>query len=248
MKTAPFVEEEFQTVRTIIKNRASISRYGDGELKLCHGKDQVAQPAGEEITRRLREILRRNEPSFMVCIPRLRGRRDFLLHDEKVYLWWSKRYHTDKVFALYSHKVRYWSSFITRSDNAPHIDCADYWETIKRIWEKRDVILCKGDHGKKFDGTGTIFDTADSVKVYKAPKYDAFAEYTKIFHALVKMANDIVYAGGDPIIILSLGPTATVLAYDLYDLGYQALDLGHLGMFYSRTHRNAKTGKKEKKK
>ena len=32
--------------------------------------------------------------------------------------------------------------------------------------------------------------------------------------------------------IVVLGPTATILAYDLAKAGYQALDIGHLGKAY----------------
>ena len=36
----------------------------------------------------------------------------------------------------------------------------------------------------------------------------------------------------DRLMIVVLGPTATVLAYDLAKAGYQALDIGHLGKAY----------------
>lgn len=32
--------------------------------------------------------------------------------------------------------------------------------------------------------------------------------------------------------MLAIGPTATVLAYDLYKLGYQAIDIGHIDIEY----------------
>lgn len=38
--------------------------------------------------------------------------------------------------------------------------------------------------------------------------------------------------------MLSYGPTATVLAYDLAKLGYQAIDLGHLDVEYEWYLRN----------
>lgn len=36
----------------------------------------------------------------------------------------------------------------------------------------------------------------------------------------------------DKLILLSYGPTATILAYDLSKLGYQAIDIGHLDIEY----------------
>ena len=41
------------------------------------------------------------------------------------------------------------------------------------------------------------------------------------------------------LILLSLGMTATVLAFDLSQLGYQAIDLGHLDVEYEWFRQNA---------
>jgi len=38
-------------------------------------------------------------------------------------------------------------------------------------------------------------------------------------------------------VYLALGPTASVLALDLHKAGIQALDLGHLSMFYINTRK-----------
>ena len=39
--------------------------------------------------------------------------------------------------------------------------------------------------------------------------------------------------------LIALGPTATVLAYDLFKLGYQSIDIGHLDIEYEWFLRNA---------
>ena len=36
----------------------------------------------------------------------------------------------------------------------------------------------------------------------------------------------------DTLILAALGPTATILAYDLCEKGYQAIDIGHLDIEY----------------
>ena len=38
----------------------------------------------------------------------------------------------------------------------------------------------------------------------------------------------------NPLILISLGPTATVLAYDLSKTGVQAIDIGHITNMYDR--------------
>ena len=40
------------------------------------------------------------------------------------------------------------------------------------------------------------------------------------------------FYGRDKLILIALGPTATVLAYDLAKEGYWAIDIGHLDLEY----------------
>ena len=48
----------------------------------------------------------------------------------------------------------------------------------------------------------------------------------------------------DTLILFALGPTATVLAFDLAKEGYQALDMGHFDIEYEWYKRNAKKQEK----
>ena len=40
------------------------------------------------------------------------------------------------------------------------------------------------------------------------------------------------------LILIALGPTATILSYDLYKLGYQSIDIGHVDIEYEWFIRN----------
>ena len=46
----------------------------------------------------------------------------------------------------------------------------------------------------------------------------------------------------DKLILLSYGPTATILAYNLAKLGYQAVDIGHLDIEYEWYQRGDMNG------
>lgn len=61
---------------------------------------------------------------------------------------------------------------------------------------------------------------------------NAFNVYDKIINAVLKY-------GGKRVILIALGPTATLLAYDLYKLGYQSVDVGHIDIEYEWFLRNA---------
>lgn len=57
------------------------------------------------------------------------------------------------------------------------------------------------------------------------PKAHAFEHYNEILNEARKESKDKLF-------IVILGPTATILAYDLAKSGYQALDMGHLAKDY----------------
>lgn len=228
--TYPFVEEEFQTIRTIIERGASIARYGDGELKLCYGNDQIAQTWCQEIGDRLKEILKLRDVDsngrMLVGIPRIVGRDDFPQFNPNGWKFWSERYTVEKVLHLYSKNKEYYSAFISRPDSAIHIHCIQYWDMVRSIWEGKKVVVVEGED-RRFEKTGVFLNNAKRVDVVKGPKRDAFDVYDDILSRIKKYKRD-------RIIILALGPTATVLAYDLFLEGFQALDLGHMGMFFRK--------------
>ena len=70
-----------------------------------------------------------------------------------------------------------------------------------------------------------IRDSAKSVNYIYGPKAHAFRDYDRLLAEAKAQPKD-------RLMIVVLGPTATVLAYDLAKAGYQALDIGHLGKAY----------------
>lgn len=70
-----------------------------------------------------------------------------------------------------------------------------------------------------------LFDGAKSISRIVCPARSAFDKYDEILSAF----NDI---SPDKLVLAALGPTATVLAYDLCNEGYQAIDIGHLDVEY----------------
>ena len=71
-----------------------------------------------------------------------------------------------------------------------------------------------------------LFNKSLSVKRIVCPSCNAYEKYESILNTVVEKTDK------DDLIYISLGPTATVLAYDLAQLGYQALDLGQLDNEY----------------
>ena len=65
----------------------------------------------------------------------------------------------------------------------------------------------------------------DSIRRILAPEKNAFGKYTEIVESIKKNCKK------DDLLILALGPTASILAYELSS-EYQALDMGHVDIEY----------------
>ena len=72
-----------------------------------------------------------------------------------------------------------------------------------------------------------------SIKRIICPAKHAFRVYDKILKAILTIDKS-------HLVLIALGPTASVMAYDLCNLGYQAVDIGHADIQYELFLRNAK--------
>ena len=94
----------------------------------------------------------------------------------------------------------------------------------KQIWNDRDCVFIEGYQTRMGVGND-LFDNARSIKRILCPAENAFDRYEDILEEAKKVPQDIL-------VLIALGPTATVLAYDLAKLWYQAIDIGHADLSY----------------
>ena len=101
---------------------------------------------------------------------------------------------------------------------------AEYVKKMKKIWDKKDVVIIEGEQSRLGIGND-LFDNMKSIQRIICPSENAFEIYDKIYNEALKIDKD-------KLVLLALGPTATVLAYDLFKAGYQAIDIGHVDIEY----------------
>ncbi len=124
-------------------------------------------------------------------------------------------------------RIQYFDSLCTRI----YIDyedksCSEYLFGIwKKIWHEQNIVIVEGFRSRLGVGND-LFDNAKSLKRILVPERNAFDVYEDIFNSVVKnsLKSDII--------LLAVGPTATVLAFDLAKVGYWALDVGHIDIEY----------------
>lgn len=191
----------------------SIGRFGDGELKIAMGRDAKSQAHDPQLADMLRQILARPRPGFLACIPNIAGQ----VRSPKEAFW--SQYRGPKYASLYRSSTVYGSSFITRPDSAPEYLGAPYFERLAQLWAGRDVVLVGGS-GKSLQPSDLA--GAASVKHVEAPRQHAFSAYPFLLQRLKDETR---------LVIMCLGATATVLAWELAGRGVKAVDLGHVAMF-----------------
>lgn len=227
----PKIKTSAETIEALIKGRASFCRFGDGEFSLINGENIAFQRAGARLTRRLIEIIQSHSENIFIGIPHCyySSVEDLREFPKSFIRTWVAR-HRGQIFSLTLPDKQYYDTACTQLYALyENYHFKSYFERIKEIWRSRDItIIC----GKTvFDAIEVnIFDCAKSVEYQYAPSSNAF----EIYDDLLIKAKQI---SKERLVIAILGPTATVLAYDLAREGYQAIDFGHIAKdydFYSK--------------
>lgn len=222
------------TINEIIQHRKSISRFGDGEFRLLFPTENlIFQKENILLKEKLIETLSSKLENLIVAIPESFSRvQQFEIHSKYFWIKYFNNYGKSICGFLQKNRI-YGNAFISRfyisysnKNNAPIIA-----NKLKKIWEGQDVLFVEGEFTRLGIGND-LFSNTNSIKRILCPQKNAFEKYHEILEASKKY-------GKDKLIIISLGPTATVLAHDLAKEGFWALDLGHIDIEYLWMKMNA---------
>ncbi len=220
----PAVWSEEETIQHLLENKSSICRFGDGELKLMVGeKHKSFQDVNHSLNSRLIEVLNSNVPNILVAIHPV---RDF---DSLGRIWQKFIIRIGSpVLNLLDSNRRYPSMGVFRGlPKNTKENLVNRILKIKKLWEGRKILLVVGENSR-FTFEEELFNNVESVDYVYAPAKNAFEVYDEIVNK-VKQYNKDEY-----LILIVLGPTATVMAYDLALDGYQAIDFGQMPGTYKR--------------
>lgn len=229
------VSDSRETIAKIINTKCSVSRFGDGEFNLIQGKGNGFQPYDAKLAARLAEILNsESNNNHIVCIPYALFNTDKLKkYPADFWKFYAVRHFGFlKKYLSYGH--RYYDSLMTRF----YMDYDDITESkllikqLKRIWKGRNIIIVEGD-ATRSGIENDLYKESLSIQRIICPSTNAFQFYSEIINAVT------INAKKSDLILLSLGMTATVLAFDLSKLGFQAIDLGHLDVEYEWYNRHS---------
>lgn len=226
-----------QTIRYVLRNRCSVARFGDGELNMIlTGKNIGFQKNDPELANQLKKVLCTNDPNLLVCLPHCFSR--FHGENQRAKEFWIDFLEKNRVKIvemLYSAGMkgyRFGDTQMTR----PYIDyihknTSRVYSELKKLWDRKDVIIVEGCATRMGIGND-LFDNARSIKRIVCPAENAFSSYNEI-------KNTVIEYSSKKLVLLALGPTATVLASDLSKAGIWAIDVGHLDIEYEWYKRGA---------
>jgi len=226
----------YETLNEIIYKNKSISRFGNGELKLIFGKNIKFQKKNRKLSLRLKNILKCNDKNLIIGINNslknnyLNNLRNFA---KRYWKKFSKKNQYRLLEILDIDKV-YGSSQISRFyiDYKKRKGLREYIKKLKKIWDNKNIVIIEGEKSRLGIGND-LFNNTKSIQRIISKSVNAFDFYDKIYEESIKIEKN-------KLILIALGPTATVLAYDLNKLGYQAIDIGHVDIEYEWYIRKAK--------
>lgn len=222
----PIVLNTDVTLEKITGVRCSVSRFGDGEFALMYGENLIFQPQDKELSLRLKEVINSNIDNHIVCLPNIFEGVNWGTENARRYWinYLNKNRH--KIYKFIDRKKVYYDALVTRlyMDYENKINVEFRFNKLKSLWDSRDLVVVEGEKSRMGIGNN-LFSNSNSIKRIICPSKNAFSKYKEILESVKEYEKD-------KLILISLGPTATILAYDLSKEGYQAIDIGHIDIEY----------------
>ncbi len=216
-----------ETIDDILIHRKSMSRFGDGELRsmLDKGND-VYQPRSPELSKRLKEVLSSDLDNLIIALPGPLCSVKIEILDSKFFWIRLINLYGNLISEYVDPKRVYGNQGISRfylglKNKRLSVQILG---KLKKIWDEKEILIIEGEFSRMGVGND-LFENAAGLSRLLCPAEDAFAKYDEILDASKKY-------GKDKLILIALGPTATILSYDLARSGYWAIDIGHIDVEY----------------
>lgn len=227
----PRIRSGNKAISEILVHRKSLSRFGDGEFSVIAGRlrHKFQTQLDETLAQRLCEVLASKKDELLIGIADNYGSLErYTAQAKREIRRYLKRSVRWEQLALLDPDRIYYDAYVTRpyvmyADNQTDAPKRRFLE-LKKIWQDRDCVFVEGKHTALGIGND-LFKNAGSIRRILAPAQNAFDSYQAVYERCLQEKENVLF-------LLALGPTATVLAYDLCQAGYQAIDVGHIDLEY----------------
>lgn len=225
----PIIKSSHELLQNLIEKGKSLCRFGDGEFEMMSGNERPwFQKPDTSLKEKLIEVFNNNNTNVLIAVANNLGNLDCYTESAadaiREYFSNGKR---REIMQIVGTQRQYYDAYVSR----PYIIYRDkgmaqqIFELWKLLWKDRNLVIVEGAFSRMGIGND-LFHGAHSIRRILCPIKNAFTRYDEIMHKVKEIAEK------EDLILISLGPTATVLAYEAAICGYQAVDIGQLDNEY----------------
>ncbi|WP_294912378.1 GT-D fold domain-containing glycosyltransferase [Tatumella sp. UBA2305] len=228
-----------ETFDILIKNpHLSVARYGDGELEMLNYKNIGFQSFNADLSTRLINILKEvnDNKNCLVCMPDGFFNTKSFKRGPALFWFFHKAFFFHKYNHLLSKEYIYGNTSLTR----PYNDYKDKGSSVIAFQKFKDLLA--GSRVLIVEGAGTklgvgndLLNIASNVIRITTVNRNAFNFYGEIYQEVIDNKDLFDVA------LISLGPTATVLSFELSKAGIRCIDTGHIDIEYEWMLSNAQS-------
>ncbi|MEH7419165.1 GT-D fold domain-containing glycosyltransferase [Neobacillus drentensis] len=219
-----------KSINFLLDENCSLARYGDGELNIMMGGSIHFQEYDAQLSERLTNILVNNDNcSLEIGVPLAINTVEGYRKEAKDF--WNMNMDTGRM-----HWVRFCGkkrTFLNASLTRCYIDYEEkskskiWFKKLTNLWQGKRILIVEGKHSR-LGVDNTLFSNTNSIGRIICPSNNAWSVYNAIKLCVLKNAKDY------DLVLVSLGPTATVLADDISREGVRIVDIGHLNLEYNK--------------
>lgn len=233
------VMSKADTIDKLIENdHLSLARFGDGELEMLTFKNIGFQDYNENLSTRLISVLENcpKNKNCLVALPDSFLNKDKMIFGSSLFWFFHKSFHYSKYKKYLHNDYFYGNTSVTRPyhDYVKKNNAKIIFDKFKKLINNRKILIVEGK-GTRLGVGNDLLSTASSISRITTVNKNAFSIYNKIIDAVLKFGTEF------DIILISLGPTATLLSYDLSCSGIRAIDTGHIDIEYEWMNISAKS-------
>lgn len=229
LEPTPVIAESGELLKKMLFDKSSLCRFGDGEFEMMRMKERPwFQNCNIELAKRLKEVLASRNDKINIAIANnyssLERYTDISANNIRKYLSGGTREFHMKLIDL---DRKYYDGYVTR----PYLIyknkdfCKEIFGLWKEIFKNRNLLVVEGKYSR-FGVNNDFLSSASSIKRILCPAQNAYNIYSDIKKTVLNYINQ------NDLVLISLGPTATILAFDLAKEGCQAIDIGQVDNEY----------------
>lgn len=215
-----------ESLDLLMSAKNSFARFGDGEFKIMMGESINFQKYDKSLAEKLKQIIKNKTEGILIGIP------DTFGYCQSDYFRKILAHFRSELYKYITFDTTYIDACITRQFRFQSKTLGEnFYNKFKSLWNEKDIVIIEGK-GTHLGIGNDLFANAKSINRIICPNKNAYSKYNEILSISLKQSKDKLF-------LLALGPTATVLAYDLAQKGYRAIDIGHLDIMYEMFLKNA---------